>query len=67
MRHLREVRLDRVRDDLVAARDVSGARVTPIAARWGFTHMSRFATAYRQKFGEAPSITLRRSTRHRPD
>lgn len=63
IRHLREVRLDRVRDDLVAARDVPGERVTPVAARWGFTHMSRFAAAYRAKFGESPSATLRRPPR----
>ncbi|MGI6870873.1 AraC family transcriptional regulator [Amycolatopsis sp. 3B14] len=52
MQYLRMVRLDRVHDDLVAARDLAGAKVMPIATRWGFTHMSRFATAYRKRFGE---------------
>jgi len=42
---------------LQAAPDVS---VTDIAFDLGFTHLGRMAGAYRAKFGEAPSATLRR-------
>lgn len=34
--------------------------VSSIASRCGFTHLGRFAAAYRQKFGELPSVTLDR-------
>ncbi|TCK26719.1 helix-turn-helix protein [Pseudonocardia endophytica] len=53
--YLRTVRLERVRADLVAG---TGS-VTDVALRWGFTHLSRFSAAYRDRFGEAPSDTLR--------
>jgi transcriptional regulator GlxA family with amidase domain len=33
--------------------------VARVAGRWGFLYLSRFAAAYRQKFGENPSATLR--------
>lgn len=56
MRLLREVRLDRVREDLLSAR--SGETVTQIATRWGFTHLARFSAQYRTRFGELPSETL---------
>lgn len=36
------------------------ASITDIAFDLGFTHLSRMAGAYRAKFGEAPSATLRR-------
>jgi transcriptional regulator GlxA family with amidase domain len=36
------------------------ARIIDIAFDLGFTHVSRMAGAYRQKFGETPSATLRR-------
>ena len=38
---------------------VSGDVITDIAFELGFTHLSRMASAYRAKFGEAPSATLR--------
>lgn len=53
--YLRVVRLERVHRDLVAG---TGS-VTDIALRWGFTHLGRFADAYRERFGQAPSETLR--------
>lgn len=40
-----------------AAPDVS---ITDIAFDLGFTHLGRMAGAYREKFGETPSATLRR-------
>lgn len=57
---LRERRLDRVRDELVDADPSDDTSVTEVAMRWGLTHMGRFAAAYRRRFGETPSQTLRR-------
>jgi AraC-like DNA-binding protein len=54
--YVRWVRLGRVHDDLAAG---TGASVAEIAFRWGFTHMSRFAGAYQERYGVAPSATLR--------
>lgn len=59
--YLRRLRLERVRDDLLAAAP-GGANVTAVSARWGFTHHGRFAAAYAARFGERPSDTLRAST-----
>ena len=36
-------------------------RIVEVAMRWGFTHLGRFSTAYRQLFGETPSQTLERA------
>jgi len=59
MTHLREVRLARVREELLGG----GCRtVTDVAMRWGFSSLGRFAAAYREAYGEPPSQTLRRST-----
>ena len=54
MRYLRQVRLDRVHDDLLQG----VATVSNAAAYWGFTNPSRFARAYRDRFGELPATTL---------
>ncbi|OSY35159.1 MULTISPECIES: AraC family transcriptional regulator [Pseudonocardia] len=59
MAYLRRVRLDRVRAELAAADPVTGS-VTEVALRHGFGHLGRFAAAYRARFGESPSTTLRR-------
>jgi AraC-like DNA-binding protein len=59
LEHLRSVRLQRAHEDLEAADPTSGATVAGIAARWGFGHPGRFATAYRARFGRSPSDTLR--------
>ncbi|MFI5661351.1 AraC family transcriptional regulator [Streptomyces sp. NPDC051684] len=56
--YLREVRLDRVRKELLSC-DPGVTTVTAVAARWGFLHTGRFSLAYRQQFGESPSQTLR--------
>jgi AraC-like DNA-binding protein len=56
MRMLRDVRLARVRQDLLRAEP--GESVTTAALRWGFTHLARFSGLYRRQFGELPSETL---------
>jgi AraC-like DNA-binding protein len=58
MAYLRRLRLERVREDLMTARSGS-VTVSEVAARWGFPHVSRFANAYAERFGELPSATLR--------
>jgi AraC-like DNA-binding protein len=57
MAYLRHVRLNCVHQELsAAAPDV--ATVTRVATDWGFLHLGRFASAYREKFGQTPSQTL---------
>ncbi|GAA2911403.1 AraC family transcriptional regulator [Streptosporangium fragile] len=58
MAYLRDVRLDRVHEEL-AAGDPARCTVTGVAARWGFLHQGRFAALYRERHGQAPSRTLR--------
>jgi AraC-like DNA-binding protein len=58
MRYVRDMRMARVRQDLLRAHD--GESVTEIALRWGFNHLGRFAAEYRRRFGETPSETRRR-------
>lgn len=58
MTYLRNVRLDQAR--LRLKRQGSGdASVTGVALECGFTHLGKFAGAYRERFGELPSETLR--------
>lgn len=57
--YLREVRLTRAREELIAS-DRSITTVAATAARWGFAHTGRFAVLYRRTFGESPHETLRR-------
>ncbi|MBR0784493.1 AraC family transcriptional regulator [Bradyrhizobium iriomotense] len=42
------------------AQSAPDASITEIAFDLGFTHLGRMAGAYREKFGETPSATLRR-------
>ncbi|QHC00851.1 helix-turn-helix domain-containing protein [Epidermidibacterium keratini] len=56
-RYLRGLRLDRVRELL--QRPGTTASVSQIAADVGFYHHGRFAAAYRARFGEPPSQTVR--------
>jgi AraC-like DNA-binding protein len=57
--YLRQVRLDLVHQVL---RDGSVATVGDAAARFGFFNPGRFATEYRQVFGENPGQTLTRAS-----
>lgn len=57
--YLQQVRLARVHDELLSASPGSEVTVTDTALRWGFTHVSRFAGAYQQRYGVLPSATLR--------
>lgn len=56
--YLRAMRLNGARRMLKTA-DPGRATVQDIAARWGFWHLSHFASDYRRMFGERPSETLR--------
>jgi AraC-like DNA-binding protein len=58
MMYLRRLRLHRVHAEL-AANSPDSVTVTMAAGRWGFVHLGRFASQYRQLFGETPSETLR--------
>ena len=56
MAHLRALRLEAAHADLLAA-DPATSTVGDIAARWGFTHLGRFAAAYRDRYGRKPGTT----------
>ena len=56
MAYLRQVRLERAREDLLLGR----GPVSEIAYHWGFTNLGRFATQYRTRFSELPSETVAR-------
>jgi AraC-like DNA-binding protein len=55
--HLQHLRLEAVHKELRYAEP--GQTVAEIALKWGFTHMGRFASDYRKRFGQLPSATLR--------
>jgi AraC-like DNA-binding protein len=59
MTYLQSVRLDRAHESLRRA-DPGRLTVSAAAHRWGFAHLGRFASAYRLRFGESPSETLRK-------
>ncbi len=60
MTYLRQVRLRRAREALKAA-DPDATTVRAVAVGLGILHLSRFAAAYREAFGETPSDTLNHS------
>ncbi|WP_193494393.1 helix-turn-helix domain-containing protein [Nitrincola alkalisediminis] len=57
--YLRMLRLNAVHRELLQPH--SYMAVQDIAMHWGFWHLSRFSSEYRQLFGELPSDTLRRA------
>jgi AraC-like DNA-binding protein len=61
MTYLRRVRLRRAREALKAA-DRDATTVRAVAVGLGILHLSRFAAAYRDAFGETPSDTLNHSS-----
>lgn len=65
MERLRAERLDGARTDLRFAEP--GTHVRDVARRWQFGHFGRFAANYAERFGEAPSETLRRARGDRGD
>ena len=58
MQYLRSVRLDRAHQDLRQG-DPTSMTVTQAAARWGFSHVGRFARYYRRCYGQSPQATLK--------
>jgi AraC-like DNA-binding protein len=56
--YLRRLRLDGVHAELSRS-DPWRVSVSEVAYRWGFTHLGRFAGAYRARYGVAPSQTLK--------
>ncbi|WP_308738229.1 helix-turn-helix domain-containing protein [Kocuria dechangensis] len=52
--HIREVRLQRVREDLADLR-YHTASVDSIARRWGFTNISHFGQTFKKATGETPA------------
>lgn len=57
--YLRTMRLNAARREL-RSDDSKTRLVADVAARWGFWHLSHFATDYHNLFGELPSTTLAR-------
>jgi AraC-like DNA-binding protein len=53
MGYLLDVRLQRANADLVTQPNLT---VSDVAARWGFSSASRFAAAYKRRYGESPSL-----------
>ncbi|WP_433716959.1 AraC family transcriptional regulator [Actinoplanes sp. CA-051413] len=56
--YLRRLRLEGVHAELTRA-GPGQVSVSEVATRWGFTHLGRFAGAYRERYGVSPSQTLR--------
>jgi len=59
MAFLRTLRLEKVREELLAAQP-GQVSITELALKWGFAHLGQFAGAYRRRYGETPSATLKR-------
>ena len=59
--YLHRLRLHRARDELRNAKTGS-TTVTDVAMNWGFWHFGEFSRAYKNCFGEVPSITLKQNS-----
>jgi AraC family transcriptional regulator, ethanolamine operon transcriptional activator len=57
--YVRAARLNGVRRAIRAGSGQS--TIQDIAAQWGFWHLSHFCEAYKEMFGELPSVTQRHS------
>lgn len=55
MAYQRDIRMERVHQELRAQREAS---VTDVALKWGFAHPERFSQEHRKRYGELPSTTL---------
>ena len=55
--HIRNVRLERARRDLL---DLQDSPLAEIAGRWGFANLARFNARFRNAFGETPAAYRRR-------
>lgn len=53
---LRDIRLAHAHNDI----ESGAGTISDIAARWGFSSASRFAAAYRRRYGHRPSEVLHR-------
>ncbi len=62
MAHLRALRLDMARSELIRA-GLFGGSVASVAIAHGFGSLSRFAADYKARFHESPSETIRRNHR----
>lgn len=58
MQYLRDLRMENVREELVNG---EATNVAGVALRWGFAHLGRFSTEYKQRYGETPRQTLRQA------
>jgi AraC-like DNA-binding protein len=58
MEYVRTVRLREAYRELCEA-DAHETTVASVAHRWGFTHLGRFAAAYKKMYDESPGHTLR--------
>lgn len=54
--YIRDARLEAVRKELLLSAPT--AQVTEIAIRWGFNHLGRFSSWYKDKYQESPQDTL---------
>ncbi|MEM9607196.1 MAG: AraC family transcriptional regulator [Actinomycetota bacterium] len=57
--YVRDLRLEKIHEELVARAGDRDTSVTDVAFEWGFTHPGRFAAAYKRRYGVSPSTTLR--------
>jgi transcriptional regulator GlxA family with amidase domain len=63
MQRVRDVRMERSHERLMRPGECE--RVADVALACGFVNLGRFAKAYRERFGESPSDTLRKARAQR--